>query len=624
MKYQFKNNLSCTLQLPGENGNMCIIGPNQKIVLDEFFKRYVPKHLSIIRVCDNEENIINISRSNIVKTKVIKPVNVAANINKIDVIINKIESKPIKKDFRKLSSNIRPNVGNSAKQIVGRGIISREHATTFSKSRIAENSINISNNIGIGILSHNRLESLIPLIESIRKYTDLTKTTVFVSDESTDNKVWEWLKNQKDIVVMHNDRKGIAVNTNRLLRCLSRFKYKILLNDDVEILREGWDNFYFQNNFNIKCFCYYQDGVYGASRPKNSGIIKISDKPHGAVIAFDNDVFNKVGYFDENFGNYGYEHVDYCMRINRAFGLENIFYDIDKSDQYFKIHNDKSSVENKQKDFKIAKEYFNNIKNDVNRIWVDTTNNSIVPSISYVIPFRDIGRSKCVELVINNIRAQKYPNIQIILAEQDQTKKMKDIQCIDNIFIKNWIDNMQFCKSAAFNNGVFTSKYNKIILHDADMIVRSDYTKMISELLDNYESVHIGKNVCYMNNKSTDNIISIKSINFENIESDRLVNYYEGGSLAILKNSYFRIGGFCEDFIGYGNEDTEFYKRMVENTKSFTERSIDLFHLWHDRTEGWSECHAKNTIIQNNMSKMNNKLLIEKLNLHLRNKYNWS
>ena len=47
------------------------------------------------------------------------------------------------------------------------------------------------------------------------------------------------------VILRNNERLGIAGNTNRLLRCLSRFKYGMLLNDDVEILKYGWDQIYF-------------------------------------------------------------------------------------------------------------------------------------------------------------------------------------------------------------------------------------------------------------------------------------------------------------------------------------------------------------------------------------------
>ena len=58
-------------------------------------------------------------------------------------------------------------------------------------------------------------------------FTDLEKTTVIVSDESTNNNVKKWLDKQNDIIILNNgSRIGVAGNTNRLLRCLERFKYK--------------------------------------------------------------------------------------------------------------------------------------------------------------------------------------------------------------------------------------------------------------------------------------------------------------------------------------------------------------------------------------------------------------
>lgn len=599
MKYLYVNNKPNVIQLPGRDGKMVTFSKGQKKVLDDFFKRYVPKYLNVIKLI-NDDQPIDINRAKIQNNKTIAEQKKEINNSAVrKTIVKRIKDKP-SGSIDIINSRIRRKL---SKNIVGRGMTGSREATEFSIARIKENSIPISNNIGVGILSFNRLNSLILLIESIRKHTDLKKTTVFVSDESTDPKVWEWLKQQKDIVAFHNDRGGIAVNSNRLLRCLSRFKFKLILNDDVEVLKEGWDSFYFDkmNNNNIKHMCYYQNGVYGAVRPKSvNGIISISDKPHGAVLAIHDDAFKKVGYFDENFGKYGFEHVDYSLRINRSLHNNEYFFDAEGSEKYFKIHDDNSSDPNKSINYNLAKSYFNKIKNDKTRVWVDTSDKSSVPGISIVIPFRDIGRSKCVDLVIRNMKAQRFPEIQIIMVEQDNVQKMKKVDCVDYYFAKN---DSAFCKSLAFNVGVFNSKFNNVILHDADMLVRSDYAILIDKHLNDYDSVHIGKTVCYMNESSTEDIILKNSIDESLISSDRIVNYYEGGSLAIKRNIYYEIGGFCEDFVGYGCEDTEFYNRMVKGSRSYTDRYVDLFHLWHGRTSGWEELHEKNKNIQSLMFK---------------------
>lgn len=542
MKYLFLNHNTFTIQLPDNNGRMVVFAKHQKIILDEYFKRYVPKHLSIVRVADNSKQNLQQPR----RIEVNKVRNVVLN-NKI--ITNK--AKVI------VQSKNRPVAFSQNRRIVGKVGHSGVRATEFSVAKIKNDIISISNNIGVGILSYNRLQSLAGLITSIRKYTDLTRTTIFVSDESTDPKVWEWLKDQKDIIAFTNPRIGIAGNTNRLLRCLDRFKYKLLLNDDVEILANGWDIFYFNKmvDTNIKHFCYRQTGVYNATRPvaNKSGIITVQDKPHGAVLAIHDDAFRKVGFMDESFGIYGYEHVDYSDRIMRAGFTPNGYHDVLNSDQYFKIYNDKTSDEQKSEHYQKARTLYSDVKNDKSRIYIGTSEKSALPSVSYVIPFRDIGRSGCIETVIQNVRAQRFPIIQIVLVEQDDNNINKDRHlCIDYVFSKNKKQGLPFCKSQAFNDGVEIAKNNNIILHDADMLVRGDYTTIMNDLLNKNESVHIGATVCYMTKESTDKIITEYKINENNVSSDRIVNYYEGGSLGIRKDVYIRIGGFSEEFVGYG------------------------------------------------------------------------
>lgn len=615
MEYLFANNRQHAIKLPSKNGKMVYFAPNERKVLDAFFKRYVPKQLKVIKQVSYKNKIDTINKSR-QKSSNVRIIRRDAN--------NEVNSKIQRTRNR---TNVRHR-SNRSKRIVGKaGVIGRDNATNFSKSRIEENSIALSNDIGIGILSFNRLESLIHLIESIRKYTDLNKTTVFVSDESTDNKTWQWLKDQKDIVAFHNERCGIAVNSNRILRCLKRFKYKILLNDDVEILKPGWDDFYFKmmNRYNLKHFCYRQKGIYGASRKiQANGLVKTDDKPHGAVMAIHDDAFKKVGYFDENFGVYGFEHVDYSNRIARACHNRPGYFDVGNADQFFKIYNDTTSDSNKHINYRKSKEYYDKVKLKKDRIFVNTSDKSIVKGISCIIPFRDIGRSKCITTVINNIKTLKHPEVQIILVEQDDKNKfnLNLVSCIEYELAKSSKMGMHFSKSFAFNTGVNKSKFEKIILHDADMLVRSDYSRMIDDLLDKYDSVHIGKTVCYMEKESTNKIVNSQSIDRNNVSSDRIVNYYEGGSLAIRRKSYIDIGGFCEKFIGYGCEDCEFYHRMVNGTNSYVIRSIDLFHLWHDRINGWTDKHEVNKNIHERLKRMNQKSLMLELSQYLKNKYN--
>lgn len=239
----------------------------------------------------------------------------------------------------------------------------------------------VGNDIGVGILSYNRLHCIKRLLQSIYQHTDLNKVKVFVSDESTNQNVIDWLKSQDKITVFTNQpRCGIARNTNRLLKHLKEFKYSYLLNDDVVVLKDNWVNFYIKAHTDLNRyhhFCYRQPGIYGArdSDGKSNSIgayniRTIQSKPHGAVLFFTQSAFNKVGYFDEKFGIYGCEHVDWSNRISKS-GIQPIgYHDIQGSNAYFSICNEPSSDANKSQHLSKAREYLNLVSSDNNRIYI--------------------------------------------------------------------------------------------------------------------------------------------------------------------------------------------------------------------------------------------------------------
>ena len=117
------------------------------------------------------------------------------------------------------------------------------------------------------------------------------------------------MTNNNFIVICNENNIGIAGNSNRLIRCLSRFKFGIILNDDVDILKTGWEYLYpdVLEETGMHHFTYQQAGIYGAKLgdlyDKNGvSLRKIEKRPHGAVMAFSREVLVKCGYFNEAFG----------------------------------------------------------------------------------------------------------------------------------------------------------------------------------------------------------------------------------------------------------------------------------------------------------------------------------
>lgn len=656
---QYVNPNSHNVELRGPDGKTTIVPPNSKVVLSDWYQRYTPRYLQVQRVVGEAATTNRLAVSpavapqrNIGKTPAIipqvtplqpaptpisaqrppqlmpspapPPIQIQPPVMPVDksspalrgiprLAPNAVIIQPTK--FQKhvtVKRNKRPDPTNvtqvrtqsqQSQPPVSRGRRQRKIVGQVKPGGNAEfavtyknNSWSISNNIGVGILSFNRLESLQRLLTSIRAHTDLTRTTVFVSDESTDPNVIDWLQTQSDIVVLTDQPQlGVAKNTNRLLHCLSRFRYGFILNDDVEILADNWEQFYIDRAVatGYHHFCFRQPGLMGASRGELSnpgGIETVTEKPHGAVLFYTNEAFKRVGFMDEDFGPYGMEHVDWSNRVSLSGLQPPGFHDVVGSNNYFKIHAEKSAAD--KTGFAAAKIRYNEVSHDPSRIYINTSVK--VPSITVVIPIRNQNRDGAIEAVVASIRAQRFPNIEIIVVEQDdQTRISNGIQPCDYYLARGNYPAQPFTKALAFNLGVARATYDDVVLHDADMIAPNGYLQQVSNGLRVFEGLHIGKTVLYLNQGSTSAVIASGHLSAD-AECERVVDYYEGGSLACKRQTYFNIGGFNESYVGYGVEDCDFFERLKFCSKFNNTRIVTLIHLWHGRSPGWDDHHDNN------------------------------
>jgi intein/homing endonuclease len=540
---EFINHNRHAVTLYGPERQVITIRAGERKPLSDYFMRYVPRYIRLMPASPAPV---------VVKPNIRMPPN--------NRFVPKANIKPRKIQLRSPPA-ARSHVVNIDRKIPGKVGMSNIQATTYLHQVVKNTNIPISNDVGVGILSYNRLPALQRLVSSIRKYTDLLKTTVFISDESNDQSVKAYLRTLTDICILDNtERFGVAGNSNRLLHCLDRFRYKFMLNDDVEILTSGWEDFYIKASIGtgIHHFCFRQPGIYGADfTDGNRSVIAgyhvntITEKPHGAIMFFDHAAFAKVGYFDEaRYGLYGMEHVDWSNRISLS-GIQIAgFHDVFGSTNYFKIHHEHSAVAERGL-YHSAKVKYLEVKNDITRIRIDQPARSIILGISYVIPFRGADRKGSIKTVLQNIKAHRYPVIDIVMVEQDHTTQISipEFESIQYV-LANSPPGQAFTKAVALNLGVCKARYDKIILHDADMLVNAGYTQEMFNLLHKYDGVHIGKQVLYLSRQSTDTTNNTGKL--EMLQAERAVQYFEGGTLGCTKSAYIKIGGFNEAFIGYG------------------------------------------------------------------------
>lgn len=608
------------VHLTGPNGELIKVASRQKVVLSEYYDRYRKRgFIKLVSSVQHKEEPqqrsklqaqvkLRIEENRRRRQEQLEAAERESRQDPNDRKRGKIRAIHAEKERLRIQTEKRKHEAANSRRLVGKVVANDGHQILEPNLTIG---YPISNNIGIGILSYNRKSCLERLVNSIKRHTNLLKTTVFISDDCSDNEelveYLDELESTNQFIIIRNDvRLGIAGNTNRLLDCLSRFRYGLLVNDDIEVKREGWESFYFKamQQARMHHFIYRQPGVYGADRGSMVNIngvecLHCNDKPHGSILAYTSDVFNEIGFFDESFGMYGMEHVDWSRRVYEC-GLQRPgYYDVNGSDSYFVIHNEASAMDDRVAKLREARDIYNKkYENTAIAFRVEKSDKVIVPYISYVIPFRNIDRTGAIETIVNNVRAQRFPKIDIIMVEHDTSRKAEENNLLPVTYEHINSGGRLFNKSMAFNLGVSKVRSESVILQDADIMLRADYTTQIYNILKHYHSCHIGKHVVYADQQTSSNIINNQQV-LGDLVLNRVVGYFEGGSLACRTSAYWKCGAFNEDYWGYGCEDCDFYARMASDLDGYYGiRTADFLHLHHGRVDGWDQHHKANKAIE--------------------------
>jgi hypothetical protein len=236
--------------------------------------------------------------------------------------------------------------------------------------------------------------------------------------------------------------------------------------------------------------------------------------------------------------------------------------------------------------------------------------------VTFCLGYREssIDRRNLLLFVLNWFR-KISPDDSFIVVESDTSPK------IDGVlpdFVKYFFlyDDGLYNRSKNFNFAVSKASTAVVICQDADCILRSDtlryglsmiYEKNfplcipyifaldVSEIL---TKVLLKTNVL----SSTDARLPIRSLEAY------------GGTGIYKRDAYLSIGGYNEDFVGWGGEDNEFFYRAKKLIKLWKlqgkiEKEFNLYHLYHTRNDvdgAKQPNYQKNRQILDNLYKMPN------------------
>jgi predicted glycosyltransferase involved in capsule biosynthesis len=177
-----------------------------------------------------------------------------------------------------------------------------------------------------------------------------------------------------------------------------------------------------------------------------------------------------------------------------------------------------------------------------------------------------------------------FGGVEIIIVEQDDAPRLPSftIKGVKHVFTKS---EMPFNKSWAFNVGLKYATTETIVFGDCDLIM--DPHKMIEALkkLENYDCVSPYSRVIDLNpNEVNMNLEQMATVNRPGRgETDIQKICLAGGIIMYRKEAIYKIGGWCEDFIGWGGEDDFQSHKSKMFLNWYEQMGTTCYHLWHER-----------------------------------------
>ena len=205
---------------------------------------------------------------------------------------------------------------------------------------------------------------------------------------------------------------------------------------------------------------------------------------------------------------------------------------------------------------------------------------------SFIISHKctSIERERNINIVLRWFKQILKPedDIEIVIIEQGEKQTFDPTSYIDLPYTMNYQfvqKSGYFNKSWGYNVGANIAKSDIFNFIDNDIILPRASLDAGFELLNRVDAVRCYDRLYALTNKETNQLsIDISSVS---LSKHTLRDFsVPGGYMLIRKDLFYKVGGWDEEFEGWGGEDTAFgYKLLPYQTAAVTKVA---FHLHHE------------------------------------------
>src|SRR5713101_8273274 len=209
-----------------------------------------------------------------------------------------------------------------------------------------------------------------------------------------------------------------------------------------------------------------------------------------------------------------------------------------------------------------------------------------LPQVSFVIGHRGGERLPLLLTTLRSIAGQRDASVECIVVEQSARAEIQAALPRWVRYLHTPVDPaLPYCRSAAFNAGAAIARGGILVLHDNDLLVPARYgAEIAARVGEGWRFVDPKRFVFYVSEEDTRALLSGGAVSTDVVT--RVTQNLHGGSVAATTKAFFDIGGFDEEFVGWGGEDLEFWERAVADGRAYGYGYLPLVHLWHPAQQG--------------------------------------
>lgn len=206
--------------------------------------------------------------------------------------------------------------------------------------------------------------------------------------------------------------------------------------------------------------------------------------------------------------------------------------------------------------------------------------------LTYILPYRHMpDRGPLLGLTLAWLkRHQSFRNVQILVIEEDTEPRLPAVvKNADAVyFLKG---GKEFCKPAAVNFGSTLASAEYMVIHDADILPPRDYSERLLAMFreQELESIRPGGRCYRLTEEATALLYKRLGRAWDNLDDEKcweVLSHFPGGSVAVRVDTYQRVGGMSEEYVGLSGMDNSFMW-VLQNITRLGNLHCPVLHLWH-------------------------------------------